>query len=116
MGAFGGSAGAHLAAMLGTSFKAKALEGAGGNAKQSSRVRLRLAHVYSGAYELIPEPQPDPPGQKQPEDMACGHEMCGYGGAMNMSLLFLGLVALRVRSSSRRRRQATRAAVGDGWF
>jgi len=38
IGAFGGSAGAHLAAMLGTSFKEKAIEGEGGNARQSSRV------------------------------------------------------------------------------
>ncbi|MGB2822767.1 MAG: alpha/beta hydrolase [Phycisphaerae bacterium] len=38
IGAFGGSAGAHLAAMLGTSFKAAQLEGAGGNEGVSSRV------------------------------------------------------------------------------
>jgi len=38
IGAFGGSAGAHLAAILGTSFKAKSLEGKGGNDGQSSRV------------------------------------------------------------------------------
>jgi len=38
LGAYGGSAGAHLAAMLGTSFNAKALEGKGGNAGISSRV------------------------------------------------------------------------------
>ncbi len=38
IGAYGGSAGAHLAAMLGTSFKDKGLEGKGGNAKFSSRV------------------------------------------------------------------------------
>jgi len=38
IGAFGGSAGAHLAAMLGTSFKARRLEGAGGNEGVSSRV------------------------------------------------------------------------------
>jgi acetyl esterase/lipase len=38
IGAFGGSAGAHLAAMLGTSFKAKSLEGKGGHEGVSSRV------------------------------------------------------------------------------
>ncbi len=38
IGAFGGSAGAHLAAMLGTSFKARQLEGTGGNEGVSSRV------------------------------------------------------------------------------
>jgi len=42
-GAYGGSAGAHLAAMLGTSFKNKALEGKGGNAGVSSRVHAVVA-------------------------------------------------------------------------
>jgi len=42
-GAYGGSAGAHLAAMLGTSFKAKGLEGKGGNAGVSSRVHAVVA-------------------------------------------------------------------------
>jgi acetyl esterase/lipase len=43
IGAFGGSAGAHLAAMLGTSFKVKALEGDGGNKGVSSRVHAVVA-------------------------------------------------------------------------
>ena len=43
LGAFGGSAGAHLAAMLGTSFKVKKLEGEGGHADQSSRVHAVVA-------------------------------------------------------------------------
>ncbi|HUS91608.1 MAG TPA: alpha/beta hydrolase [Phycisphaerae bacterium] len=43
LGAFGGSAGAHLAAMLGTSFKEKKLEGTGGNEGQSSRVHAVVA-------------------------------------------------------------------------
>jgi len=43
IGAFGGSAGAHLAAMLGTSFKAAELEGAGGNEGVSSRVHAVVA-------------------------------------------------------------------------
>ena len=42
-GAFGGSAGAHLVAMLGTSFKEKKLEGAGGNEGVSSRVHAVVA-------------------------------------------------------------------------
>lgn len=42
-GAYGGSAGAHLAAMLGTSFKAKGLEGSGGNPGVSSRVHAVVA-------------------------------------------------------------------------
>ena len=43
IGAYGGSAGAHLAAMLGTSFKAKKLEGKGGNEGVSSRVHAVVA-------------------------------------------------------------------------
>ena len=43
LGAFGGSAGAHLAAMLGTSFKEKKLEGNGGNEALSSRVHAVVA-------------------------------------------------------------------------
>jgi len=43
IGAFGGSAGAHLASMLGTSFKAAKLEGDGGNPGVSSRVRAVVA-------------------------------------------------------------------------
>jgi acetyl esterase/lipase len=43
IGAFGGSAGAHLAAMLGTSFKAEKLEGDGGNKGVSSRVHAVVA-------------------------------------------------------------------------
>ena len=43
LGACGGSAGAHLAAMLGTSFKAKQLEGKGGNEGVSSRVHAVVA-------------------------------------------------------------------------
>jgi acetyl esterase/lipase len=42
-GAYGGSAGAHLAAILGTSFKAKQLEGKGGNEGVSSRVHAVVA-------------------------------------------------------------------------
>ena len=43
LGAFGGSAGAHLVAMLGTSFKAEKLEGDGGNKGISSRVHAVVA-------------------------------------------------------------------------
>ena len=43
IGAFGGSAGAHLVAMLGTSFKAAKLEGNGGNEGVSSRVHAVVA-------------------------------------------------------------------------
>jgi acetyl esterase/lipase len=43
IGAFGGSAGAHLVAMLGTSFKAEKLEGDGGNKGVSSRVHAVVA-------------------------------------------------------------------------
>jgi len=42
-GAYGGSAGAHLAAILGTSFKAKQLEGKGGNEGVSSCVHAVVA-------------------------------------------------------------------------
>jgi len=42
-GAFGGSAGAHLVAMLGTSFKVEKLEGDGGNKGVSSRVHAVVA-------------------------------------------------------------------------
>ena len=42
IGAFGGSAGAHLTAMLATSHKAGALEGEGGNAKVSSRIHAAV--------------------------------------------------------------------------
>jgi acetyl esterase/lipase len=42
-GAFGGSAGAHLVAMLGTSFKVDKLEGDGGNKGVSSRVHAVVA-------------------------------------------------------------------------
>ena len=43
IGAFGGSAGAHLVAMLGTSFKTAKLEGKGGNEGVSSRVHAVVA-------------------------------------------------------------------------
>ena len=43
LGAFGGSAGAHLAAMLGTSYKVEKLEGDGGNKGVSSRVHAVVA-------------------------------------------------------------------------
>jgi len=43
IGAFGGSAGAHLVAMLGTSHKAEKLEGDGGNKGVSSRVHAVVA-------------------------------------------------------------------------
>ena len=43
LGAFGGSAGAHLVAMLGTSFKVEKLEGDGGNKGISSRVHAVAA-------------------------------------------------------------------------
>jgi len=43
IGAFGGSAGAHLVAMLGTSFKVEKLEGDGGNKGVSSRVHAVVA-------------------------------------------------------------------------
>lgn len=43
IGAIGGSAGAHLVAMLGTSYKAEKLEGAGGNPGVSSRVQAVVA-------------------------------------------------------------------------
>ncbi|MDP6636514.1 MAG: alpha/beta hydrolase [Phycisphaerae bacterium] len=43
IGAFGGSAGAHLAAMLGTSFKVEKLEGNGGNKGVSSKVHAVVA-------------------------------------------------------------------------
>ena len=43
VGAIGGSAGGHLVAMLGTSFKAADLEGSGGNAGVSSRVQAVVA-------------------------------------------------------------------------
>jgi len=43
LGAFGGSAGAHLAAMLGTSFKSAEIEGDGGNKGVSSRVHAVAA-------------------------------------------------------------------------
>jgi acetyl esterase/lipase len=43
LGAFGGSAGAHLSAMLGTSFKEANLEGKGGNKGVSSRVHAVVA-------------------------------------------------------------------------
>ena len=43
IGAIGGSAGAHLAALLGTSHKAAALEGSGGHPNVSSRVQAVVA-------------------------------------------------------------------------
>jgi pectinesterase len=43
IGAIGGSAGGHLVAMLGTSFKVQKLEGAGGSAGVSSRVQAVVA-------------------------------------------------------------------------
>jgi acetyl esterase/lipase len=43
IGAIGGSAGAHLVAMLGTSYKVAKLEGAGGNPGVSSRVQAVVA-------------------------------------------------------------------------
>ncbi|MEW6305549.1 MAG: alpha/beta hydrolase [Verrucomicrobiota bacterium] len=43
IGAIGGSAGGHLVAMLGTSYKEKKLEGDGGNAGVSSRVQAVVA-------------------------------------------------------------------------
>ena len=43
IGAIGGSAGGHLVALLGTSYKVRALEGAGGHANVSSRVQAVVA-------------------------------------------------------------------------
>ena len=43
LGAFGGSAGAHLVAMLGTSFKVDKLEGDGGNKGVSSKIHAVVA-------------------------------------------------------------------------
>src|SRR6185503_2084524 len=62
IGAFGGSAGAHLVAMLGTSHKVAKLEGAGGNPGVSSRVQAVVAmaaptdfNAFGGRQELDKE-------------------------------------------------------------
>ena len=61
-GAIGGSAGGHLVAMLGTSYQAEKLEGAGGNPGVSSRVQAVVAmaavtdfNAFSGRQELDKE-------------------------------------------------------------
>ena len=55
IGSFGGSAGAHLAAMLATSHKAGDLEGDGGNPDVSSRIQacVAMANTY-GFYHSSP--------------------------------------------------------------
>ena len=53
IGAVGGSAGAHLVAMLGTSFKVKALEGNGGNEGVSSRVHAVVGLATPSDFTLF---------------------------------------------------------------
>lgn len=53
IGAIGGSAGAHLVAMLGTSYKETKLEGAGGNPGVSSRVQAVVAMAAPTDFSLF---------------------------------------------------------------
>ena len=64
IGAFGGSAGAHLASMLGASFKAKTLEGDGGNKGVSSRVQAVVALAAPSDMSAFPPFKKDPQGAK----------------------------------------------------
>ena len=55
IGAIGGSAGAHLVAMLGTSYKVSKLEGAGGNPGVSSRVQAVVAMAAPTDFNVASE-------------------------------------------------------------
>ncbi|MEO7652936.1 MAG: alpha/beta hydrolase, partial [Bryobacteraceae bacterium] len=59
IGAIGGSAGGHLVAMLGTSFRAADLEGDGGNANVSSRVQAVVAMAPVVDFTSLGKAQPD---------------------------------------------------------